>query len=302
MLQDQNIQDDITLWIIQIAIQIIIFLVTGTFAIYSYFSPAFKKKSYDNKTKSLIITSLITQTNLLVYFNAPFNDPTFSLITKLIFFALFLVVAICEWDFLRKISSISACRKETISKLQTVWILWSLLAGCLPIILIFISNVFPLPDNVFNWREISSLIYDLSCVIMEFTLSAIAIKSIHSFILAKYSKNKDEDNNYRIASKNFHRLIYLTIGIVCLNSTCVLLYILGIITTDIYVSLLLNNLSQVLINLGPSLIAFRFLLRQSCIFPSDGYEEKDAKGNVKSFGVFSLARTRKIDAADKGGS
>lgn len=126
-------------------------------------------------------------------------------------------------------------------------------------------------------------------------LATIAISSIHHYIKSKYSTNEEEKINYEKALGNFSKLKHLTITIVVVNTLCIWLFAMSFIYQDIYQSTLSSNAAQTLVHISLSLVAYRFLVSQSCLFPTDQVPPNSVETPGKSLGKYSMAKTKKFD-------
>ncbi|KAJ3269552.1 hypothetical protein HDV01_001314 [Terramyces sp. JEL0728] len=267
-----------------IPIQTIVFTGTVVFACYSITSTK-HEKAYNIKIKLLLLISITSQILYLFNFNTPIDVPGLSFICQLFIYGTFLIIGFCELEFLKTISVITIFSKDIINVLQSVWVIWCVLGGFVPVIVDFISKCDPYstPRTIqisYQVQQIGSLVFDGSCLITEFTLAFVAISGIHSYIKRKYS-NGEELDRYESARRNFAKLKYLTGAIVANNTFSTWLYIMRYVYSDINNRTITTNCAHVFIHLTPSLVAYRFLLSKNCIFPTVGPVVENTEKRIK---------------------
>ncbi|KAJ3269753.1 hypothetical protein HDV01_001054 [Terramyces sp. JEL0728] len=277
---------------IQLTAQVIILLITGIFWVYTLVSPVFKKGSYNLKVNLLLSSCIISQALYIPYFAFPVDENLFLMICGITLFTTFVLTGYYEMDFLKIISVITTAKNETLSKLQIVWIIWSILAGYAPVIIYYISAVYSqdilVTERYGLIQKLCAVIFDVTCVAIELAIGTIVITSIHAYIKKRFG-NEEENKRFSTALEKYARLKHVTVVIMCNDVLCTLLFALKLVIKD--------PLQQALVM--PSIVAYRFLVCQNCLFPTDHTPESSAakvmlNQNANQSANASLVRTRMI--------
>ncbi|KAJ3269752.1 hypothetical protein HDV01_001053 [Terramyces sp. JEL0728] len=292
-----------TYQIIQLSIQIIVLSITVIFTVYTILSPLYKKRAYNTKIKLLLISSMISQALYIPYFNFSVDVVLFNFICDMALFNSILLTGYCELDFVKIISVLTVFKKRTIGNIQRIWVAWGVVVGHLPIIVFTVIDYAgirgPTWQVFYNIEQVCSMIFDVSCVLFELTLAVIVVGAIHTYITSRHS-TEEQEVNFELAQENYKKLKYLTIGIVCTTSFSMWLFSMRFVYKNLYLQILTSNAAQVVVQLTPILIAYRFLVCQSCLFPKDiksvpsGNSKKSAEVKNKSLDNYTMMKTRKI--------